>query len=217
MAILDGPAPGADAYPSPAAQAAALHAFLAVKNPQLSPQLSVNAIAELAPKQFEPVTTLARRLRPVMARLGVRLKHMPALEAASRIQGKPGCQETPTEVRAMPRTFEAVPSSPFRPARGDCAVEKPEVAEVLDRATGLFERHCDVIGDDWATALQLRLEVQTNLDVNPRFLCAQCFTPVYLVSRHDAKKLFFDTRWRTAACWRRPKTEPRLRVVPTQN
>ncbi len=70
-------------------------------------------------------------------------------------------------------------------------MEKPEVVEVLDRSTSLFERHCDVIGDDWPTAMKLRMEVQTSLDVNPRFLCSQCFTPVYLVSRHDAKKLFF--------------------------
>lgn len=191
MAPPDRPAPGADAYPSPAAQAAALHAFLAVKNPRLSPKLSEDAIAALAPKQLEPVKTLARRLRPVMARLGVRMKHPPALEAAARIQGQSNWHETPTELHEPPRTCGAVLGSPFPRARGNCAVEKPEVVEVLDRLTGLFERHCDVIGDDWAAALQLRLEVQTSLDVNARFLCAQCFTPVYLVSRHDAKKLFF--------------------------
>jgi hypothetical protein len=62
---------------------------------------------------------------------------------------------------------------------------------VLDRATGRFERHADVIGDDWAKAVQIRMAAQTELADNPRFLCSQCMTPVYLVCMQDAKKLFF--------------------------
>lgn len=181
----------ADAYPSPSKQAAALHAFLQVKNPRVSPHLANAVIQELLPSRHEPVKGLANRLKPVMARFGVRLKHTPALEAAARIQGQVNWHTTPTYLReADPETADATPS-PFRRAAGVYAVENPEVTDVLDRSTGRYERHSDVIGDDWEKALQLRLQVQTDLEVNPRFLCSQCMTPVYLVSRPESKKLFF--------------------------
>ena len=88
MTTPDRSAPGADAYPPPAAQAAALHAFLAVKNPRLSPRLSEDAIAALAPKQLEPVKTLARRLRPDVCVFDIRMPGLTGLEVASRLDNK---------------------------------------------------------------------------------------------------------------------------------
>lgn len=190
MASSDA-APGADAYPSPSKQAAALHAFLQVKNPRVSAQLSEAVIGELSPSRHESVKGLANRLKPITARFGVRMKHAAALEAAARIQGQANWHTTPKDLRETPREDVGAPASAFRRAQGLFAVEKPEVLEVLDRATGRYERHRDVIGDDWEKALQLRLDVQTTLDVNPRFLCSECMTPVYLVSRPEDKKLFF--------------------------
>ncbi len=71
---------------------------------------------------------------------------------------------------------------------------------MLDCATGRYERHADVIGDDWARAVQIRLAAQTGLAENPRFLCSQCMTAVYLVGRPDAKKLFFRHRLEDGRC-----------------
>lgn len=88
----------------------------------------------------------------------------------------------------------------FPRATGVFAVDKPEVVEVLDRATGRYERHADVIGDDWSRAVQMRLTAQTGLAENPRFLCSQCMTAVYLVCRPDAKKLFFRHRLEDGRC-----------------
>lgn len=77
-------------------------------------------------------------------------------------------------------------------ALGHFAVEDPEVAELLDLSTGRCERHADVIGDDYEKALQLRMQLQTDLQrEQPRFVCAMCMTPVYLVSRPEGRKFFF--------------------------
>lgn len=77
-------------------------------------------------------------------------------------------------------------------AIGYFAVEQPEVAELLDLATGRCERHADVIGDEYEKALQLRMQLQTDLRrEQPRFVCAMCMTPVYLVSRPEGRKFFF--------------------------
>jgi hypothetical protein len=184
-------APGADGYPSPTQQAAALHAYLQVKLPRLSRQLADTVIQELSPSPRELIKALARRLKPMLARLGVRIKHAAALEAAARIQGHANWHTTPADLRVAAAAAVDAGASAFRRAAGLFAVDNPEVTEVLDRSTGRYERHSDVIGDDWEKALQLRMEVQTNLEVNPRFLCSQCMTPVYLVARPDDKKLFF--------------------------
>lgn len=184
-------APSADGYPSPTQQALALHSYLQVKLPRVSQQLATSVIQELTPSRDEPIKGLAKRLRPLLASLGVRIKHAAALEAAARIQGHASWHTTPADLRVVARAANDASASAFRRALGLFAVNNPEVTEVLDRSTGLYERHSDVIGDDWEKALQLRMEIQTNLEANPRFLCSQCMTPVYLVARPEDKKLFF--------------------------
>lgn len=186
-----GPAPGASDYPSPSEQARALHSFLSAKHPRMALSLAQAVIQKLVPSKNEPVKLLAERLKPSLVQSGIRIKHAAALEAAARIQGHSSWHQTPVDQRAGAVTPSEPPVSAFRRALGLCAVDNPEVTEVLDRATGRYERHSDVIGDDWPTAVQLRMEVHTTLEVNPRFLCAQCMTPVYLVSRPEGKKLFF--------------------------
>lgn len=190
MVNLDS-APNADGYPSPSQQVAALHAFLRIKNPRVATRLAEVIIEELSPSRGESVKSLANRLKPVMARLGIRMKHATALEAAARIQGHSSWHATPKGVREAERYEQAMPTSTFPRAQGLFAVEEPEVTEVLDRATGRYERHTDVIGDDWEKAVQLRMELQTSLHVNPRFLCSTCFTPVYLVCQKERKNLYF--------------------------
>ena len=85
--------------------------------------------------------------------------------------------------------WEAAP--PVSGALGMCAVASPEVAEVLDVATGRYVSYADVIGDDHARAVQLRLQLKTDsLRGNPRYRCAMCMTPVYLVMRAEGRKFF---------------------------
>lgn len=94
-------------------------------------------------------------------------------------------------------TERAEPPSGYRQtalprALGRFAVENPEVAELLDLATGRCVLHADVIGDDYEKTLQLRMQLQTDLRrERPRFVCAMCMTPVYLVSRPEGRKFFF--------------------------
>lgn len=138
------PAPRAGGYPSAESQAAALHAFLRVRNPRVSAQLAEAVIQELSPSRNEQVKSLANRLKPVMARFGLRMKHTPALEAAARIQGQPSWHETPEDLRQPDREEAGAQASAFRRAQGIFAVVNPEVPEVLDRSTGRYERHSDV-------------------------------------------------------------------------
>lgn len=184
-------APDANDYPSPAKQAEALFSYLKVKIPRVSLQLAEAVIQELSPSRHEPVKNLADRLKPIMARFGVRLKHTPALEAAARIQGHSNWHTTPKALRAVTRPAAENGLPHFPRAIGIFAVKNPEVTEVLDRSTGSYQRHADVIGDDWEKALQLRMQIQTDLHTDPRFLCSMCMTPVYLVCQPEGKKLFF--------------------------
>lgn len=81
--------------------------------------------------------------------------------------------------------------SPVPGARGAQAVDEPEVAEVLDKETGEFVSHRELIGDDYERAVKLRMQMQTDkVRENARYCCAMCFVPVYLVM-HPASRNFF--------------------------
>lgn len=184
-------APGDDGYPTPSKQVDALHAYLAVKMPRVSRHLVETVVQELAPTKAEAVKTLAGRLERLLKQLGIRINHATGLEAAARIQGQANWHTTPLLLRAAPWAVNDVMPSAFPRAQGLLSVSPAKVPVVLDRSAGRYERHTDVIGDDWEKALQLRMQIQTELDANPRFHCAECMTPVYLVARREDKKLTF--------------------------
>lgn len=161
----------------------AQHANLLAKSQRMSPETAEAVWSEVNPTQGEPARTVARRLQKSLARFGVPIRMRTALRFATDLQI--GDRTTPARIETPGDRFGG-----FARAKGLLAVERPEVDEVLDRATGVYERHTDVIGDDWAQALRLRMQVQETLDTSPRFLCAHCMTPVYIVARKD-KKLFF--------------------------
>lgn len=191
-------APRAGGYPSAGQQAEALCTFLRVKVPRVSTSLAEAVIQALAPSPSESVKGLAKRLRPLIATFGVPIKHAAALEAAARIQGQDNWHTTPVDLRTSTRSLadgasvnDSGPTT-FPKALGLFAVADPEVAELLDLSSGRCERHADVIGDDYEKALQLRMQLQTDLKLEkPRFLCSMCMTPVYLVSRPEGRKFFF--------------------------
>lgn len=71
-------------------------------------------------------------------------------------------------------------------------VRRPQVQVVLESTTGL-ERHVeDVIGTEFDKLMELRLAVKTSIKQGePRYLCAECFTPVYLCRRRVTQHFFF--------------------------
>jgi hypothetical protein len=81
------------------------------------------------------------------------------------------------------------------------AIDNPAVQKVLESATGEERSIQDVIGVDCAQLMQLRMAVKTSNAVgDPRYLCAECFTPVYLVQRPDTKRFFFRHQLEDGRC-----------------
>lgn len=198
MADLSGAsAPGR--FLSPSEQAAALHQYLRLRWPRFTLELALQVIQGLAPTAAENIKALAKRLRRMLAGFGFAIKQEPALEAAARIKGhanwhtsgEAGQRGTPIGMSSSSaRPHEAM--DPIGSGRGLLAVDNPEVDELLDVATSQYVSHRAVIGDDDERASQLRLQLQTDkVRENPRYLCAQCMTPVYLVCLSETRKYFF--------------------------
>lgn len=77
-------------------------------------------------------------------------------------------------------------------AGGNLAVEQPEIRVVLDTVSGFECPVGEVIGHDRDRLMQLRLEVKTsNQEDRAKYLCAECFVPVYLVSTRATRRFFF--------------------------
>lgn len=72
------------------------------------------------------------------------------------------------------------------------SVKRPEVAVVLDSETGEELAVGTVIGSDFERLMQLRLEVKTRIQEDQaKYLCAQCFVPVYLCCLRSKRRFFF--------------------------
>jgi hypothetical protein len=72
------------------------------------------------------------------------------------------------------------------------SVKRPEVARVLESASGEEAAVGRVIGDDYERLIQLRMAVKTGIkEGEPLYLCAECFTPVYLCCRKEERRFFF--------------------------
>lgn len=81
------------------------------------------------------------------------------------------------------------------------AVENPEISEVLDMDGGETIGAAEAIGDDYAKAIQLRMELQASIKRGkPKFLCPICHVPVYLVSRKESRRFFFRHQIEDGRC-----------------
>lgn len=89
MAIPTAP----DAPLTPEVQAAALWTYIQVRTPRFTSAHALAVIGELQPQPGELLKHLAKRLRPLLERRGVRAKHAACLEAAARLQGHPSWHE----------------------------------------------------------------------------------------------------------------------------
>ena len=77
--------------------------------------------------------------------------------------------------------------------RGAFAVENPEVAEVMEIASGDHLDHGEVIGTDFEKAIQLRMALRTDIKRGtPHYACSLCGVPVYLVSRAEERRFILD-------------------------
>lgn len=85
---------------------------------------------------------------------------------------------------------DALSTDPLTRAR---AVAKPAIGEVLDRDTGEFIGASDWIESHvYAELIDKRVGIVERIDASdPHFVCADCFVPVYVVSRPEDRIFFF--------------------------
>ncbi|MCF7995020.1 MAG: hypothetical protein K9L88_09295 [Chromatiaceae bacterium] len=84
--------------------------------------------------------------------------------------------------------------------RSHC-VENPEVDLVVDTTSGVvIEAHEALSGIEGAIN-QLRVDVMQRIAAkNPRFLCARCHVPVYIVCLADRRRFFFRHQIEDGRC-----------------
>ena len=76
--------------------------------------------------------------------------------------------------------------------REPLAVEGAQITEVLNADSGEIVTAADVIGGDYAKAIQLRMELRASIArEKPKFRCPICHIAVYLVSRKEGRRFFF--------------------------
>lgn len=91
---------------------------------------------------------------------------------------------------------------------GILAVEHPEVAEVMEIASGDHLDHREVIGSDYEKAIQLRMALRTDIKRGtPRYACTLCGVPIYLVSRAEERRFFFRHTLEDGRCPARTRGE----------
>lgn len=66
----------------------------------------------------------------------------------------------------------------------------------------------EAIGDDYAKAIQLRMELRSSIArEQPKFRCPMCHVPVYLVSRKEGRRFFFRHHIEDGRCSARTRGE----------
>ena len=86
------------------------------------------------------------------------------------------------------------------------AVENPEIAEVLDLATGEILDARAVIGSDKERALRLRMALRQGIaEDKPLMACPLCTVPVHLVSMAHARRFYFRHETEDGRCTAKTK------------
>ncbi|MFM0377872.1 DUF6035 family protein [Paraburkholderia strydomiana] len=81
------------------------------------------------------------------------------------------------------------------------AVANPTIAEVLDLRTGEHRSAADVIGDDYAKAIELRMAVKTaQKATKPLYACPLCGVAIYIVARADKRQFHFRHEYEDGSC-----------------
>lgn len=72
------------------------------------------------------------------------------------------------------------------------SVEVPEIPEVLDLDMGAHHSLADIVGSDYARALQLRMAVKERQKQNkPLYACSECGVPVSLLMHPESRRFYF--------------------------
>jgi hypothetical protein len=81
------------------------------------------------------------------------------------------------------------------------AVADPQIEELLDMETGEYLNASDVIGTDYGRVMRLRLELRMDIAADtPRYGCAWCGVPVYLVRMAHIERFFFRHQLEDGRC-----------------
>ena len=71
-------------------------------------------------------------------------------------------------------------------------MENPAISKVFDTERGEDVQTDELLGDDEAKIIQLRLAIMnSNQEDRARFLCPECFVPLSLICRKEARRYFF--------------------------
>ena len=89
-----------------------------------------------------------------------------------------------------------------RPDPGSAlVVDRPQIAEVLDVAAGDFVSAAVVMGTDYASLVQRRMETRTQMRRGtPLYKCAICGVAVHICCSRDTAKFFFKHRHEDGNC-----------------
>jgi hypothetical protein len=89
-----------------------------------------------------------------------------------------------------------------RPAPGEALiVERPQILEVLDVQAGTFVSAGEVMGNDYARLMRLRMEVRTQMRRGtPLYKCAICGVAVHICCSRDSSRFFFKHRHEDGNC-----------------
>lgn len=81
------------------------------------------------------------------------------------------------------------------------AVTDPEIPVVLEAATGTEFPVAEVIGDDFARVMRLRMDVATsNQNDRAMYLCPECFVPLSLLCRKERRRFWFKHTLEDGRC-----------------
>jgi hypothetical protein len=81
------------------------------------------------------------------------------------------------------------------------SVADPQIDELLDLETGEYLNARELIGTDYGHVMQLRMALRTDIAAGtPRYGCALCGVPVYLVRMAQAEHFFFRHQLEDGRC-----------------
>lgn len=81
------------------------------------------------------------------------------------------------------------------------AVVRPAIPIVLESKSGRERSVAELLGYDYERLMKFRFDVQTSIhEGHPAYLCAECFTPVYVCRRKETRRFFFRHKIEDGRC-----------------
>lgn len=81
------------------------------------------------------------------------------------------------------------------------AVVRPAIATVLESVSGIERPVAELLGHNYERLIQLRMDVKSSIqEGRPAYLCAECFTPVYVCCRKETRRFFLRHKMEDGRC-----------------